>query len=241
MKLVQINAWCGKLGHPLIDFLKTEKPDIVCIQEASDIQGHAGPLFVSLDEIKSGAGFQYAIMAPVLSYPFMKREYSFGNAVLSNLPHDDYEVVFTRGSYTKGFDITEDDLNIRNFQHLTFQIGNEAMHILNHHGHYIPKSKAGNDETMRQMGILAKYIEGLHGKIILCGDFNLSPESSSIGIINDRLVNLPVKFGIKNTYSEVHHNHIVCDYIFVNEQVEVKQFRVADQIVSDHKALIVEF
>lgn len=242
MRLVQVNIWCGKLGFPLIDFLNAQQPDIVCMQEVSNLPGHAGPLFLTLDEIKAATNFNQAALAPLFAYRFMKRQYQFCNAVVSKLPITDNHVVFTRGRYTEDFDELENDINIRNFQDVSLQIGGKTLHVINHHGHYVQGSKDGNDETMRQMRLLADYIDTVQGPAIVCGDFNLVPSSPSLDQINQKLVNLPVKYGIDNTYSNsVHVNHVVCDYIFVSHDVKVNSFKVAEELVSDHKALLLEF
>lgn len=241
MKLIQVNIWCGKLGYPLIDFLNEEQPDIVCMQEVSNLPGHAGPLFTTLDEIMAKTNFTHVASAPVFAYRFMKRMYHFGNAIVSNLPFQDTNVIFTKGSYLEDFDITEDDINIRNFQDVSIKIGKKTLHILNHHGHFVGDSKYGNAETLRQMKILADHIGGLYEPTILCGDFNLAPNSPSIALINDRLTNLPIKYGVSNTYSQLHAFNIVCDYIFVSKDIKVQDFKVSEKLVSDHKALILEF
>jgi len=241
MKLIQVNIWGGKLGFPLIDFLIQEKPDFVCMQEVSHLPGHAGPLFVTLDEIRSETGFPHMAIAPLFACQFMKRKYQFCNAVISKLPFQNASVTFTRGSYIEDFDAVENDMNIRNFQDLTVNIEGKTLHMLNHHGHFVKGSKDGNDETMRQMGLLADHIDGLEGPIILCGDFNLVQTSPSLQQINEKLTNLPVKYGLSNTYSEINIHQVVCDYIFVSNEIKVKSFSVAEKLVSDHKALILEF
>jgi endonuclease/exonuclease/phosphatase family metal-dependent hydrolase len=241
MKLVQVNIWCGKLGHQLVEFLKREQPDIVCMQEVNDLKGHAGPLFTTLDEIKEASDFRHTVVAPALSYRFMNRMLTFGNAIMSNLPMSNHNLIYTRGKLTKNYDILEDDINVRVLQHVNVTIGNTPINVLNHHGHYIPNTKLGSEETLRQMQIIADYLDQLSGPIILCGDFNLAPSSKSLMLINDRLINLSVQFGLKNTYNRIHVNHEVCDYIFVSPEIKVKKFQASDALVSDHKALILEF
>ncbi len=241
MKLIQVNIWCGKLGYQLIDFLNDQQPDIVCMQEVSDLPGPAGPLFLTFEEIREATNFPHAALAPMFAYRFMKRKYQFCNAILSKLPLRDQKIEFTRGTYLDDFDELQDDINIRNFQDVTIDIQGKTLHIINHHGHFVKGSKDGNQETLRQMKILADYIENLTGPIVVCGDFNLVPTSSSIHQLDQKLINLPVKYGIKNTYSFLNIHRVVCDYIFVSKDIVVKSFEVAEKTVSDHKALIMEF
>ncbi len=242
MKIIQLNIWQGKLGLQLIDFLKAEKPDFVCMQEVNDLKGRAGyKFFATLDELKREGGFEHSFLSATYSSRYMERTLQYGNAILSRLPIDTFETIFTRGKFVKNFDITKDDGNIRNLQHVTIQAGGKTLHILNHHGFRIPETKAGNEDTVMAMKIIADKIGGLNGPIILCGDFNLAPDSESIGVISAKLRNLSVENGLKRTYTELSIVNAVCDYIFINDRVKVERFEMSEALVSDHKALVLEF
>jgi endonuclease/exonuclease/phosphatase family metal-dependent hydrolase len=54
-------------------------------------------------------------------------------------------------------------------------------------------------------------------------------------------LNLSAKYRIKSTFNQFNSNDVVCDYIFVNDFVKVRNFKVSNELVSDHKALILEF
>jgi endonuclease/exonuclease/phosphatase family metal-dependent hydrolase len=242
MKIIQLNIWGGKLGQQIIDFLRSENPDFVCMQEVNDLKGRAGyKFFATLNEIKEEAHFSDAFMSPTYSYRYMERELKYGNAILSKFPIISTKTVFTNGGYKRNFDVTKDDGNIRNLQLATVEIDGILLNILNHHGYHIHGSKAGNDETVRQMRVIADVINSITGPTILCGDFNLAPDSQSIAIINDKLTNLSVTHKLQRTYSQFSIIDEVCDYIFVNGQVKVRDFKMSDELISDHKALILEF
>jgi endonuclease/exonuclease/phosphatase family metal-dependent hydrolase len=241
LKIIQLNIWGGKLGFQVIDFLKAEKPDFVCMQEVHDLKGSSGALFSTLDEIKEEGGFSESFMSPTYSFRYMERELEYGNAILGKTPFDSTETVFTRGAYKRNFDFMTDDHNARNLQVSATRIGNTPLHILNHHGHHVQGSKAGNDEITQQMRIIADAIEPLAGPVILCGDFNLAPSSPSLAVINEKLTNLSIAYKLKRTYSQFSIINEVCDYIFVNDRVKVRRFEMSKALVSDHKALILEF
>lgn len=242
MKIIQLNIWGGKLGQQVIDFLKAEKPDFVCMQEVNDLKGRAGyKFFATLEEIRKGAGMSDAFMSPTYSSRYMERELEYGNAILSDVPFTSMETVFTRGEYMRGFDVERNDGNIRNLQVASVEIDGKQLNILNHHGHHIPGTKDGDEETMRQMRLIADTIGRLEGPVIMCGDFNLAPTSRSIAIINEQLANLSSANKLERTYNQFSVVDTVCDYIFVNDAVKVRDFRMSDELVSDHKALILEF
>ncbi len=242
MKIIQANIWGGKLGQQIIDFLKAEKPDFVCMQEVNDMQGRSGyKFFATLDEIKDEAGLGHKFMSPTYSARYMERKLSYGNATLSKPPFDSTGTIFTYREYIDNFDVERDGGNIRNLQVSSVKVKGKTLNILNHHGYHIVGTKKGNDETMRQMRIVADVVRKLKGPVILCGDFNLSPTSKSLSLINEELTNLSLENGLKRTYSPLSAMNTVCDYIFVNEAVKTRSFRVSDELVSDHKALIMEF
>ena len=130
---------------------------------------------------------------------------------------------------------------MRNFVHAVVDLNGQKLNLLTHHGYWIQEHKNGNPETLRQMKQLGEYIDDLDGPVILTGDFNLAPDSESIGLINQRLTNLSTKYKLTTTRTNLTHKKEVCDYIFVSDDVKVKSFKASDEVVSDHKALILEF
>jgi endonuclease/exonuclease/phosphatase (EEP) superfamily protein YafD len=159
----------------------------------------------------------------------------------SNVPFSETSTIFTRGTYTADIDFDSDDYNVRAFQHVVIELDGKHLHILNHHGHHIDTHKLGDDETMRQVRQIAEYIEHLDGPLIMCGDFNLAPESESITYLTKNLHNLSVEYGLQTTRSALTSKKEVCDYIFTNQHIDVHSFSMDETIISDHTALILDF
>lgn len=242
MKIIQANIWGGKLDRQVLEFFDQEQSDFACLQEVNDLPGRPGAKrFSTLEDIKAASGLDYDYMSPTYSFNFMKRELNFGNAILSRRPFTSRRTVFTGREYRRDFDVEKGPDNIRNLQLVTINIDGKELNVLNHHGHWVKGTKNGNDETMERMRIIAEELDRLNGPVILCGDFNLSPHSESLEIINARLTNLSSKHGLKRTYNELSDVDTVCDYIFVNDRVNVRRFEMSDFVLSDHKALIMEF
>jgi endonuclease/exonuclease/phosphatase family metal-dependent hydrolase len=243
MKIVQLNIWGGKLGKQIVEILHKEKPDIVCFQEVVVFPAEKeGDLFFStLEKFKHQGGFEHSFFSPVFGYSYMNYIVDFGNAISSKYPFDATDTIFTRKEYIAHQDMLEGDFNIRNLQHVVLRIKGETLNVLNHHGHHLPQHKNGDEETLRQCKMIADYIQTLKGKIVLCGDFNLAPESLSLTSLNTLLVNQCLRTKVLTTRTALTHKTEVCDYIFTSSDVEVSDFRVLDDIASDHKALVVEF
>ena len=240
LKLLQANIWGGRLENQVLELLKNEQADIVCLQEAISLPGDNG-LFITVEKLQELCGYAYVYNSSVFSFGLMGKEAHFGNTILSKLPLLDTETTFTRLQHKANFNIDDDDYNVRNLQHVSVVVGNRRVHILNHHGHHIPNHKNGDQETERQCRIIAQKISGLDGPTVLTGDFNLAPHSKSIEQINIILKNLSIEAGLQTTRTQLTHKKEVCDYIFVNDSVHVHSFRALDDLISDHKALVLEF
>jgi endonuclease/exonuclease/phosphatase family metal-dependent hydrolase len=242
VKLIQLNAWGGRLEFPIEFYLGEENPDILCLQEAISFGAGSGTgLFITTENIQSKFGLSFEAFAPSFSFRYMKGVAKFGNGIFSKQPIMKSESVFTYLEHQDDFMWGEHNNNMRNFVHAEIDANGKTVHVLTHHGYWLHEHKNGNDETLRQMGILADYIEGLDGPVILTGDFNLAPGSKSLTRLNTLLTNLTLKEKLETTRSVLTTKTEACDYIFVNDMVKVKSFKPSDRIVSDHKALELEF
>ena len=78
---------------------------------------------------------------------------------------------------------------------------------------------------------------------MLCGDFNIAPDTESIRIIGQGMRNLVRDRAVVTTRSalfEFSCNEI-SDYVFVSPEVTVRSFEVPAVAVSDHFPLVLEF
>ena len=242
MKLIQLNAWGGRLEHLIEDFLKAEQPDIICLQEAVSFStAPRSGLFITLEQIQKELNYPYEAFGPVFSFDYMNGVAKFGNAVLSRQPILSHETVFTHLEHTDNFVWGDPGNNARNFVHAAVEIGSQTCHVISHHGYWIPEHKLGNEETEAQIKQISDYVAKLDGPLILTGDFNLAPDSKSLRPLNERLRNLSVDAKLKTTRNSLTYKTEVCDYIFVNDAVKVDSFAASDKIISDHQALILEF
>jgi len=242
MKIIQLNIWGGRLEKQILDLLNRENADIVCLQEAVEIDRGKGSFLVkNLKEIQKDAGYEYSSFFPQFGFNLMNRQAKMGLAVLSNYPFKKTEAIFTRLEYVDDFDFLDTDYNIRGFQHVVIEKEGQPLNVINHHGHHLPDHKNGDEETMRQCKMIVDYIEKLEGSVVLCGDFNLLPDSESIDQINKILVNHVKERDILTTRTPLTRKTEVCDYIFTSPDIEIKDFQVLDDIASDHKALSLTF
>ena len=77
---------------------------------------------------------------------------------------------------------------------------------------------------------------------ILCGDFNLRPDTESMKIIEDRMHNLIYLYQVNSTRTSLYKKEEkFADYILTSPEVKTHRFAVLDHEVSDHKPLFLDF
>lgn len=241
MKLLQLNAWMGRLDKAITNLVLEEQPDILNLQEVlSYTDGHAG-MITTVEEWQAAWHFPYLFYSPLVSFNYMKSTAQFGNAILSRLPLTHTETIFTHNAYVDDFNFEDHSYNTRNLQHAIVNHDGKEVHVLNHHGYHVREHKNGTPKTDQHMQQIADYIDSLEGPVVLTGDFNLTPQSRSLQIINQKMHNLSLEYKLQTTRNRLTPKTEVCDYIFVNDTVQVQQLKKLDDVVSDHAALVLEF
>lgn len=242
MKLVQLNTWSCKLPTEIVRLFQKEAPDVVCLQEVvTGIDG--GKIFDTIQAITNKYSFEYEYNTPLVEFNFMHKSATRGNMIAANWKFLDTQQVWTLGQFTRNFDYTHSGgYNVaRNIAHAIVETPQGSCHVLTLHGYHMKEHKNGNDETLRACRELVEYSTSLDGPVIITGDFNLSPTSESIQLVNRAFRNLTTEYNLTTTRNHLTEKTEVCDYIFVNDKVNVKQFYMSDIIASDHNALVLDF
>ena len=128
-------------------------------------------------------------------------------------------------------------------QNAILNINGKNIQVINVHALW-NKDKIGDDRTIMQSDfILSKIRKDI--PCIVVGDFNLLPNTKSIEMIDEKMINLIKEYNIKSTRPTFDDNldkgDLVCDYIFVNDKIKVNDFKVIDTNISDHMPLILDF
>ncbi|HOU75525.1 MAG TPA: hypothetical protein PK957_00160 [Candidatus Dojkabacteria bacterium] len=105
--------------------------------------------------------------------------------------------------------------------------------------------KKGDDRTIKEFQFVVETALKKDIPTIITGDFNLSPETESIQIINEHFFNLIDKYKIKTTRpvfkDNIEKRNNVVDYIFVNSGIKVNDFGAIQTNISDHLPLFLDF
>lgn len=132
------------------------------------------------------------------------------------------------------------------FQYVKIKSGANQFVIGNLHGLWSSDGKRDIPSRIKQSEMIMNFYDNQTGKKIICGDFNLQPETESIAIFNKDLKNLIKDFGITSTRNSFYkdaekYKDFVADYVFVSQDVRVINFKVINNSISDHLPVVVEF
>ncbi|MBI2064447.1 MAG: hypothetical protein HYT62_00115 [Candidatus Yanofskybacteria bacterium] len=248
MKLISLNIWGGKLYEPLMEFIsKTrEDTDIFCFQElffgdrpGKDVNGARANIAKEIEGALPEFNI-YPYLAPKESSFIGKRTLSpIGQAIFSR---KSLSVTDKGGFYTHLPVINHSGI----FQYIKVINGKDKFIIGNLHGLWLPTGKLDNPERIKQSEMIINLYNSYGGKMIICGDFNLRPETESIAIFDKNFKNLIRDFGIKSTRSSFYkdaekYKDFISDYAFVSQDINIMNFKAIDISVSDHLPIMVEF
>lgn len=253
MKLVTLNTWGGKLLEPLLTFLKAQAKDIdiFCLQE----------IYSSPEKRKIGRDMQSDLFQELTSILKDHNEYFKPNLKGYDLEGKvDFELwsglaLFINKSiqvkdtgdiflYREGHNLIDGDKKTvpRNLQYAQLVNNNQEYLVGHFHGVWYPKSKLDNKDRVEQSRRINQFFDSHSGKKILCGDFNLLPNTQSMKILEEGKRNLIKEFNIETTRNDFYkrgEKHTDC--ILVSPDVHVLDFKVIKTILSDHYPLYFEF
>jgi endonuclease/exonuclease/phosphatase family metal-dependent hydrolase len=263
MKLLSLNvALFEKNNKQLSDFLSQENADILMLQEVvKRVDESAEQDFISKDAIDLvSSHLKHSFYAPVwVLSNFEKNDFhgydhfkfdlggkvEFGNYLKSKFEITSGENIFVQNHfcYTKDWSKWPEE-DSRAVQISDTIIDNKKLRLLNYHGIW-SKDKFGNAKTQRACEIIkAKALE-FDGPSIICGDFNLFPDTKSMNVFENDFISLVDQYNIKTT--RPHTNELsdkernVVDYVLVSKGIKVNDFRVINSDVSDHLPLVLDF
>jgi endonuclease/exonuclease/phosphatase family metal-dependent hydrolase len=242
MKIITLNTWGGRIHKPLLDFVKEHKnTDVFCFQEVyNKAEGEeanyvedAHDLHNDLNTILEGHNDFFA--------PHLKDWYGLSMFVNKEIGVRDSGEEFVykfKGYIPEG----ESGRHARNIQYITTDYKGRPLTIINFHGLWNGQGKTDTEDRIKQSKNIANFVKKIEGEAILCGDFNLLPDTESIEIIeNSGLRNLIKENNIKSTRTSHYKKEGgFADYMFVSKGVEVKDFKVMSEEVSDHSPLYIE-
>ncbi|MDD3101827.1 MAG: endonuclease/exonuclease/phosphatase family protein [Patescibacteria group bacterium] len=244
MKLITLNIWGGRVFNPLMDFFKkhAQDTDIFCLQEVFN-----NPLHTKSKVQQSAKEDIYQDIASILKEfngyfaPRQDNEESLAMFIRKDLDIKEIgdHFVYRWKNAMENEDLTTWGVNL---QYLKFiKDGKEHM-ICNLHGQWCPDFKKDNPIRLEQSENTKKFLDNFDGLKILCGDFNLTPDTKSMAILESSMKNLIKEYNVTSTRSHLYKKDIkFADYVLVSPEIKVKNFEVIQDVISDHLALSLDF
>ena len=244
IKILQLNAWSGRIKDGLSRFIADGNYDVVCLQEAVWSENDIGfiDLFMdSVDKIKAAGGFEYDSRVSMYGIKVLdgSTQLERGNAVLSKIPFKNAEEIFLAKDYRVA-DSAENFHEVISdhrwpVQKITLENG---LTFLNYHG-YWQKDPLGNETTAEYMRRVAEIIKNEPGPVVMCGDLNVVAESPAMREL-DFLTDLTAINNVTTTLRNIRFKKdVACDHILVTPGLKYQNFEVINAPVSDHCALAV--
>jgi endonuclease/exonuclease/phosphatase family metal-dependent hydrolase len=241
MKLMTLNIWGGHIKKPLLEFVNSHRDiDIFCFQEVysnASTKISTEDREVSLNiflELQSILTEHNAFFRPVVD-----GIYGIGMLVKKDIDVlDEGEVLIHDNPNYSGRGPTHS----RNLQWLQYKSENVIHSVLNVHALWNGQGKTDTPARIAQSKKIQEFISTIKTPKILCGDFNLRPDTESIKLIENGMNNLITKYNIQSTRSSLYpKEERFADYIFVSPEVTINSFEVLNMEVSDHLPLLLNY
>jgi endonuclease/exonuclease/phosphatase family metal-dependent hydrolase len=263
MKLLSLNvALFEANNHLLSQFLHEQKADFVCLQEITKgLQSSVNDAYISKDVVDQATPelthFFFgpnSVMGDFEQKNFHGKEIyrfefgglmEFGNYTKSRYSIVKAQNVFVQNHYTYTTDRSNwPDEDYRGVLVTDHVIHGKKLRILNYHGVWT-RHKQGNEMSLKANKMINDLALQAQGEVIICGDFNLFPDTPSMKVFENNFHSLVDIHDIKTTRPSTNElndtKRNVVDYILVSKGIEVKKFEVVDSPVSDHLPLILDF
>jgi endonuclease/exonuclease/phosphatase family metal-dependent hydrolase len=244
MKIITLNTWNGTVGAATIEFFKKYSDvDVFLLQEISHN---------ATERTNRGGNGNQQIFADISAVlpnhqgifsPTVHGEWGLAAFVKKTITIEESgnRFVFRSADAMIGKDWSTIG---RTLQYVKMIADGKKYTAVNLHGLWVKDSKSDTEDRIQQSQKVIDFIKPISDHIILAGDFNLRPDTESIKMIERdlNLKNLVVEYNIKSTRTPLYTKNAetFADYIFLSPTLEVKEFKVLPDIVSDHAALYVE-
>ncbi|HPR09593.1 endonuclease/exonuclease/phosphatase family protein [Candidatus Saccharibacteria bacterium] len=244
MKLMQLNVWLGRLTPQIVRLIEQESPDIICCQEVFSAESTVvfpDNMFDVLQQMTAAGGYPHVFFSPLWQMAIADTTAQMGNAILSRYPLSQQETIFLSGVYNPNLTAETRVSNTRNAQFCKIDTPAGKLSLVNYHGWW-EATPVGSATSVEKMQLVADKARTLSMPLIIAGDLNVDPTSPAMRVFDGFLEDLTATHTATETLSQLGKvRDVACDHILVSDGVRVEAFTVRDELVSDHRALVLEF
>ena len=231
------------MTEPLLGFITkySDEADIFCFQEVFDSCSASRETYLS-----ANFNIHSDIQKALPSFDGFFAPHQDNEEGLSMFYKKDLRIIEKGDEFVykwKNSMMNGDSLSLgRNIQYVDLEYEDKLYTICNFHGLWNGMGKTDTPDRLDQSENINNFLNKKEGIKVLCGDFNLLPETESLKIIEATgLRNLIKEFGIQSTRTSFYKKPgKFADYVFVSPSVEVKEFKILPDEVSDHAPLFLE-
>lgn len=248
IKVIQVNIYKGRYMESLVEFLNSQKADIVCMQEVA-----VGEVNLTTD--KSLNTFEYLKSKTGMDGVFFPDQIvtdrpgaHVGNAVLTNFKILDSKLIPLRQNTSLTLKSFEDPRLFPDFPRSIVEAkldtGETQMYALSAHGAWTAPP-VDTPETLRQAKLIKDHLKSLNLPFIFCADMNTIPGSKVIKTISSASVNQITGSDISRTTHPVVHKTasfkpegLLVDYIFSSKDFKKVSVEAPNVLVTDHLPVV---
>lgn len=254
MRITTLNCWCGRAVKDLIAFFERRRDmtDLWLLQEvldgdqAENDRRHPGMgVYADLFNEISRALPEFDGYFARFDDPNRMSNAIFVRKSIRVLGLSEHTVYEPEHPVHEGHEIISD----RKLQTITLDVHGEKVLFGNLHGLWFNGPKTDTPDRLSQSEKTVEVLNAHFGAKVLCGDFNLLPNTESVRMLEKRarLRNLVTERGITSTRTRLyrHFKNLsepkFADYVMPSLDLPVKRFEVLPDEVSDHAPLYAEF
>jgi endonuclease/exonuclease/phosphatase family metal-dependent hydrolase len=250
MRIITLNTWGGREMEPLLDFFQRHAADtdIFCLQEVLDTDEQKTS--TRADE-KPARGDIFRRISAVLKdfdgafarFDGKPNRLALAMFVRQSMPHAPI-IDFVAYAPPKPPDVERHFS--RKLQYTIADAGGRRVLVVNFHGLWQEGGKIDTPDRLAQSRSVKDFLKKHDGPIVLCGDFNLLPETESLAILSEGMRELVTEMKIPKTRTSLYRHYDnpdepnFADYMLTTPDLEVKRFEVLPDIVSDHSPLLLD-
>lgn len=246
IKVIQVNIYKGKYLESLLNFLKSQAPDVITMQEVTsgivNLNGDNSNLFEVIKRELAYDGVFYT-SATILDKPDTFQ----GNAVFTRHTIEESDFIPLNRHSPMTLEVFNNSDFFPQFPRSVVEakidMNGLKIYGLSCHGAWTAPP-TDTEENWRQAKLIVNHLKGLKSPFIMGADMNMPPETRVIKTVEKAAKNLVRGSKIAQTTHPTVHKIVprgyLVDYIFTSKEIKKISIEAPEILVSDHLPLVAE-